>query len=550
MIRAIGLLVAGLCVSTGAFAFSLEVPGLDKPLRLNGYLDGLSVIGTEHGANQRPQLTGVVRLDGSLVPGVRIRTEFRGVLGGPPEGGHAGFRNWVHAFQNASPSLEVREASVEVRRGRLSGRLGIQHFAWGKLDGLPPTDVLNPRDFHDPFVTEFEEAKIGVPALQGTVDLPDPWPNVLRELRATLAYIPFAVPPRLPLRAERWFPTGTTLGDELTIGRRPIETGLDRGLDRRCAKLRRMGKTDPFCPPGTEPPPDVSVTNDVDVHLSLRTASRRPPLRFDTGGFAVRLSGRLGQADWNLYHYTGPETAPNLSMRSAHITLSQPVVARPSKDLRLTVPSLHARTTLRQEYGLIHMTGADWAQALGGFTLRAEGAYFQDRPYLRNTADLVSAEGLGALRIRGPFLDQALTRGCSAARPCRGRVALGQLFPRGDAVEWGVGVDTLYQGVFALLQLNQIVQLDATPQLLIDDPETRFTALVRRQFLQDRLELELRTAYTVDSGGWFVFPRVSYAVTDALRVRLGYLALGGPARSFLGQYAANDEVVLQARYSF
>ena len=56
--------------------------------------------------------------------------------------------------------------------------------------------------------------------------------------------------------------------------------------------------------------------------------------------------------------------------------------------------------------------------------------------------------------------------------------------------------------------------------------------------------------YAVEREAWYVFPRVSYQVRDDLRLRLGYLAVGGPQASVLGQFRENDEVVLQARYSF
>src|SRR5206468_371324 len=95
------------------------------------------------------------------------------------------------------------------RPARADLRLGIQKFAWGKLDGVPPTDVVNPRDFHDPLVEDFEERKIGIPALAGTYYPPDLPRLDLAELRATLVYVPLAVPPRLALREERWFPAST-----------------------------------------------------------------------------------------------------------------------------------------------------------------------------------------------------------------------------------------------------------------------------------------------------------------------------------------------------
>jgi hypothetical protein len=178
---------------------------------------------------------------------------------------------------------------------------------------------------------------------------------------------------------------------------------------------------------------------------------------------------------------------------------------------------------------------------LGGLTVRAEAAHFIDRPYLRRAGDLV--EQATELPIR-PLLRQLNMPGR------RVRVPLGDLFPSLDSVEWGVGADYLVNGWQPLLQLNQIVILDPAPDLLIADPETRVAATLRKRYLADRLELETRATYAIERGAWFLFPRVSYAVRDDLRVRVGYLAIGGPRASLLGQFGENDEVVFQARYSF
>jgi hypothetical protein len=85
---------------------------------------------------------------------------------------------------------------------------------------------------------------------------------------------------------------------------------------------------------------------------------------------------------------------------------------------------------------------------------------------------------------------------------------------------------------------------------LIGDPETRITALVRKAVWQERIEVEVRTIYTIESGGWFALPRVSYAPLDDLRLRVGYLAVGGLEESLIGQFRRNSEVVCDVRWSY
>jgi hypothetical protein len=256
--------------------------------------------------------------------------------------------------------------------------------------------------------------------------------------------------------------------------------------------------------------------------------NHRPPHDFDDGGVAFRFGGTWRESDWDLYHYTGPDTGPNADLL---VELRHP---------RGQPVPVTAVSRLRQAHDVIHMTGADAATVLGGFTVRAEAAYFEDRPYLAFSPDL----------IREAQNPAVVTRYLRSLDRRRFQVPIGDLFPSLDSVEWGVGVDYLIRGWQPLVQLNQIVLLEAAPRLLIADPETRLSGTLRKRLFADRLELEVRGTYSIEREAWFIFPRASYQVRDDLRVRLGYLALGGPEDSLLGQFRDNDEFVLQARYSF
>jgi hypothetical protein len=118
--------------------------------------------------------------------------------------------------------------------------------------------------------------------------------------------------------------------------------------------------------------------------------------------------------------------------------------------------------------------------------------------------------------------------------------------PAGGALVW----TTSFRGFLPLLQINQVVLLENGPRLLIDNPETQLTAVLRRTLHDERAEMDLRGVVSLGRGGWFFFPRLSYLLWDRLRFRIGYLVIGGPADSFIGQFRRNDEVVLQARFSF
>ena len=484
-------------LAVAARAAALDVPGTDGRVVAGGWLDGLAVAETEGGPRERPGALLALHLDARVNRWLATRVELRTRVGGPFEGGHPGVFNLDHEFQNRTPSVEANEAYADVHLRRADLRLGIQKVAWGKLDGVPPTDVVNPRDYHDPIVEDYEERKIGVPALLGTYYLPDVPRVDLTGLRATLIYVPIAVPPRLALREERWFPASTVPPSEVVVS--------------RAVASRAFG---------------VPFARDVVIPVDFETLNHRPPRRLDAGAIAARIGGTWRESDWDVYHYTGPETSPDADLR-------------PELFLASTAPlRIRAASFLRQAHDTIHMTGADASTALGGFTVRAEAAHLDDRPYLRPASDLL-AEPLPVRRIGRELL-----------RHGRAPVPFGPLFPTVDSVEWGVGADYLVHGWQPLVQLNQIVLLNRAPRLLIADPETRVSGTLRKSVLAERLELEVRGTYAVEREAWFVFPRASYLVRDDFRVRLGYLAIGGPRASILGQFRENDEFVMQARYSF
>jgi hypothetical protein len=308
-----------------------------------------------------------------------------------------------------------------------------------------------------------------------------------RGLRIGLLYVPISVPSRLPLAEERWFPSSTDPPARFSLG-----------------------------PLSTQP-----------AIVLFGTANVPPPRGFEDGGIGARLGGSWRSADWDIYHYTGPWTGADGALVST-------LVPRDGE--------IFAYTALAQNHHSLNMTAGDVAFPIGPLTVRAELAHFNDKPYLRNAADLVQLSAFSkAVRTR---------IGTRLANDQPAHVPFAPLFPALDSLEWGIGVDTVWRGFQPILQVNQVAFLENAPRLLIGDPDTRFTATVRKNVLDERFEIEVRGQYAVERGDWFFFPRVSYLLRDDLRVRVGYLTLGGPAASLLGQYGQNDEVVLQARYTF
>ena len=513
--RCARIIAAALLATGPAWADQVRRPGASMRVETGGYIDGLAVAPLG-GPRQRPQAVTEVFF-GTITRSWRTRVSLRGGVGGPFEGAEPGVMNLVHTFQNRSPSVEVNEAWVELLLPDADLRVGIQKFAWGKLDGPPPTDVLTPRDLHDPLVRDGEESKIGIPALQGRYFAPPISFLHMTDLRATLVYVPFASPPRLALVKERWFPPSITT------------SGL--GVPERRAE-RLINDVIQEIIPGAPP---IDLDGPLRVPIELRTANNAPPKSVSAGGIALRLEGTIHEMDWSVSHYTGPETAPDAALlsiascRSCLTALSQG---------RLPI---RVQTFLKQKHDVLHMTGADWSAVFGGATVRGEVAVFQNRPSLRDTEDLIAEALTPAVVSRyGPRL---VLNG-------RSRIPLGELFPDRDIVEWGIGVDYLINGFFPLLQLNQVIFVDSGPPELTRDPETQLLLSIRRSFFKEKAELELRGLYAIEPGAWIVFPQASYRLGDHWRLRLSYLGIGGPTESFIGQFNANDEFVFEARYSF
>lgn len=484
MLAALALLAAA-----PAPAPATDVPGTGGRVRIEGAVDGLAVVDTGSGPRQRPEGRLTLEAEARLARRLRLVTELRGRIGGPFEGGPgAGVYDLRRAYQNRSPALEVRQAFAEHRGRRLDAAVGIQTFAWGKLDGLPPTDVLNPRDYHDPIVRDLEDRKIGVPAAAITYypTVPRSWG--LREARATVVWIPWAVPSRMAEIEERWFPTSTAVPDRVRI--------------------------------------PESAIGPLDVPVDLRTESEPPPRALDAGAIGLRLGGTLGGVDWDLYHYTGPETGPNLNLLAE----------------ALTSPRLRADARLSQAHDVIHMTGADAAFVLGPVAVRAEAAHFLGRPMLRLASDLIAPDELTRADV-----DRVLAR---LARRGRARVPLADLFPDQDLVEWGIGADGVWSGWRPLVQVSQLVVLDGAPRLLVADPETRALVRLSKSWIDDRLTGDVRFMWAIERGSWFAQPEVSWLVRDDLRVGVGYLAIGGSPRSMIGQFRGNDGVLFEGRWSF
>lgn len=467
---------------------------LDVPL-LGGAISGYGIVALDRGSpRQLPQARIDLYAEQRIWWSLRWRASIIGLWGGPPaeDPRGAGLVNLDWSFQNFSPSLELDDAYVEYLGDSIDVRVGKQKFAWGRLDTTAPNDLLNPRRYDDPLLTDDNDAKIAVPALAASYYFPRAWQEHLPEaFRLTLVWQPIAVPWLFPVAAERWFPPVAR-----TLGEVPV------------------GSDVPGCP------------CTVDVTQQLRN-SRPPARRFDNGNAALRFSGRSEPLDWAVVLFDGYDFAP-----SFNVPLTLDIAGATPGDNGPRIPAL---AELRPAYERFQSIGGDVAAAVSGFTVRAEAAWRFRRPYP------FDVRKLGAVVEKNAQYVAELSNGDTVVVPA---------FAKRDAVEWGIGADRVIDGYLPLLEIYQVILLHNDQELLVRDVDTRVAAGVRKRFLDDRLEGELIFLWGIENGYEVIRNQWTYAVTDAFQVQVGILGIWGSMSSLLGEFNRNSELFARARFSF
>lgn len=202
-------------------------------------------------------------------------------------------------YQESNPFLEFRELYAERQLAGIDCRLGVQRFAWGRLDEYPVNDLFNPWDYRQFLLKPMEERKIGVPALSATMNG--------AERSWQVVWVPWQVPYRLPEPDERWsfisaralFPDSSgveLLPQEPELPARTLANG-SVGL-----RVQHLGEIDWAANlfHGFDPRPIFKTT-------ALRVASANGGLRIDPGFVpafhkitTLGLDGAMVTGDWGL----------------------------------------------------------------------------------------------------------------------------------------------------------------------------------------------------------------------------------------------------------
>ncbi len=122
-------------------------------------------------------------------------------------------------------------------------------------------------------------------------------------------------------------------------------------------------------------------------------------------------------------------------------------------------------------------------------------------------------------------------------------------------MKYGLGLDYIYGDTSVSAQFIQ----EFIPDYDEDKPvyfnkngvDTLLTFLFKQFFLQNTMELNIRTAYDIEFRDYIVKPSLKYNFTDNLQGTIGGLLINGKYDdSLFGQFRDNDEIFARLRCSF
>jgi hypothetical protein len=260
-------------------------------------------------------------------------------------------------------------------------------------------------------------------------------------------------------------------------------------------------------------PPEVvaAYSSQMEAYLLTHDLSTKLPdtasLKYAQTG--ARWTTTTGPADWGLQYYYGRLARPALNGITPEYTM-----ATPPDPSSLTITGLRMNVA----YNPYHHIGADYAQVIGGFNVRAEFS-------ANITEDLAGDDGA----VYNPFL------------------------------AWSLGFDRgLFWNIKLNLQVNEKVQLmhdkiGGNPALDTEAgagvTSTRVTAMLSRAFLRDRFECKLTALWDIEAMGCYILPALRWTQDD-MSIELAGGIFAGDDKGELGQYHDNGFLRLLMTYSF
>ena len=402
-----------------------------------------------------------------------------------------GVYNYHDVFQHKLYGAKFEEAFGEADLGRLGLKVGIQKFAWGKLDALAPNDITNPLEAYNPLLAGLagiRDSEIGVPAVQlGYYLTNDRSALMPSETTIQTIWEPFYVPPRYDYIGERWFPPTLNANQNIDV-------------------------------------------NGVPIALAIALHNSNPPARLNRPTLGFRIANTWSNFDLDLYYYYGYQTGFRADA-TAQAFLRNVFPLMFGANVDANVLPLFKR---------LQSLGMAGATSFGPFGIRGEIAVQKNVLFARDLQNAFTAPtGLGGLQSLLPvLLGQPLP------------VPVPALEIASDAIRSGASADYSTHGYLFLLQVNETDLKRHVRDIITPRHETAVIGTIRKSYLESRLQFAINGLYSIQAADSFLEPTFAYQFTDNLSATLGYLKLAGPRKTTLGQFHDNDEVFLRARYTF
>jgi hypothetical protein len=136
-------------------------------VNFSGTVDQQWALRTEDGASQKFQTTFEPRVEVDIAESIRLTAIVRVRADTESNLGFAGSRTHL--------DTELREFYLDADWGGLYWRLGKQQIVWGQADGLRVLDVINPQEFREFILPEFEDSRIPLWIANVEIPLNDDW---------------------------------------------------------------------------------------------------------------------------------------------------------------------------------------------------------------------------------------------------------------------------------------------------------------------------------------------------------------------------------------
>lgn len=424
---------------------------------------------------------------------INLRGEYDGTVLYPHD--HKVFLDFSNIYQDRNPFLSADEAYLDFFTSRADFRLGIQKFAWGRLDELSPVDMLNTDSMTNPFIEDENTRKIGTPSAKV---------NIYSDIvNLEVDWIPCWVPYRLPMSYERWFPTVLIAPESIDIA----------GVG-------------PFLPADITVPVNA-VYRDIDM----------PARTFENSEIGAKLSKTIAKWDVSAMYFRGYDTMPVFDM---------PTELTVQIDPQTMTPAFSLDVELEPRVFTIEMYGIDFSTTAGDFTFRGDAAFFKDRRYIREIEGLISdyftpdmLQSIISEVMKDPFNPHTFTLDPP-------------VIEKKNSARYGLGFDYIKGDTTITGQIVQEYIFNYDEKLLFNKNgiDTMMTLSFKQMLLSGRLEAALYGSYGIEYAQFLIKPSISYDITDNLKATLAALVFGGEKDSLLGQYSNNDEIYLKVKYSY